>query len=283
MPLIEYTCLVEDTEAIHVIRPDESGANDNQYVIIFEGVRDWSLACISGDWEWASITECMSMSASYLADPAGPRTKTFAVGSRARWRSPEADHCIGAEVQMAKILPSSGDSYGRLTIKLDSSAQEPFFRAHGWKGIDDRTFRIYRKDEELERIGRLFQRLEEASYEPIFTSSINSWFMPWHLKDTSDLAWLAMAETQRRSVEHIREHCPAGFSKFWLESITDFELPGTALCPRCGGYFARPINERWKKTCLGCYQNNNPTSYTREQISAASIVKPWLVAEKDMG
>lgn len=157
MPRIEYTCLVEETEAIHVIRPDESGANDNQYVIIFEGARDWSLACITGDWEWESISECMSMSADYLADPAGPRTKTFAVGSSARWRTPEADRCVGAEVRMAKILPSSGDSYGRLTIKLDSNAQEPFFRAHRWRGIDDRTFRIYRKDEELERMGAYFK------------------------------------------------------------------------------------------------------------------------------
>lgn len=57
MPLIEYTCLVEASEAIHVIKPDEPGANGNQYVLIFEGVRDWSLACITGDWEWQSVAE----------------------------------------------------------------------------------------------------------------------------------------------------------------------------------------------------------------------------------
>lgn len=106
--------------------------------------------------------------------------------------------------------------------------------------------------------------------------------MPWHLRGSTGPAWLAMAETQRRSVEHIKEHCPEGFSKFWLESITDFELPTTALCPKCDGYFARPIDEPWKKICLGCYLNNTPTSYTREQILAAGIVEPWLMAETDV-
>lgn len=281
MPLIEYTCLVEGSEAIHVIKPDQDGANDNQYVLIFEGARDWSLACISGDWEWQSVTECMSMAACYLADPAGPRTKTVAVGSKAHARAPEADFCIGAELQMAKVPPSSGDTYGRLTIKLEQDSQEPFFRARSWKGMDDRTFRLYRTDEELERLGRLFQRHEEASYEPVFTSTINDWFMPWHLRVDSSLAWLALPEIMQQSVEHVREQCPAGFSKFWLESIMALELPSTILCPRCAAYFPRPTNERWKKVCRGCYRNQVPTSYTREQISAVSIVKPWLSAEKD--
>jgi hypothetical protein len=281
MPLIEYTCLVEGSEAIHVIKPEQPGANNNQYVLIFEGVRDWSLACITGDWEWQSVTECMNMAADYLADPAGARTKAFAVGSRAHARAATSDFWIGAELQMAKVLPSSGDTYGRLTIKLEQDSQEPFFRAHSWRGMDDRTFRIYRKDEELERLGRLFQRLEEASYEPVFTSTINDWFMPRHLRANSSLAWLALAEIQQQSVKHIREQCPAGFSKFWLESIAALELPSTALCPKCAAYFPRPINERWKKVCLGCYVNQNPTSYTREQISAASIVKPWLSAQNN--
>jgi hypothetical protein len=46
MPVIEYTCLAEGDEVLHVIKPAESGANDNQYVVIFENARDWSLACI---------------------------------------------------------------------------------------------------------------------------------------------------------------------------------------------------------------------------------------------
>ncbi|WP_313031947.1 hypothetical protein [Massilia alkalitolerans] len=276
MPFIEYTCLVEGSEALHVIKPDEPGANDNQYVLIFEGIRDWSLACITGDWEWQSVVERMNMAASYLAATDGPRTKTFAVGSMARTRAPEADFCVGAELQMAKILPSSGDTYGRLTIRLEKDSQEPYFRAHSWKGMDDRTFRIYRKDNELERLGRLFQRLDEASFEPVFTTAINDWFIPWRLRDPSSLAWLALPEIQQRCIGHIRESCPAGFSKFWTESIAALELPCAAQCPKCKAYFPRRVNERWRKVCLGCYRDEMPTSFTREQISAASIITPWL-------
>jgi hypothetical protein len=278
MPVIEYTCLVEGDEVLHLIKPTEPDANDNQYVVIFENARDRSLACITGDWEWESVAGCMSLSADFLADPEGPKSKTFAVGGLSRVRALRESFLIGAELRVAKVSPPSGDSYGRLTLRLDTDAQEPIFVAKKWRGIDDRTFRIYRTDEEFERLGRLFQRLEEASFEPVFTSSINDWFMPSHLCERGGLAWLASAERFQRSVEHILEICPAGFAGFWEEAIGDFELPDTAQCPKCKGLFARLVNERWRKICLGCYRDSTPTSYTREQIAEASHVKPWLKA-----
>jgi hypothetical protein len=186
---------------------------------------------------------------------------------------------IGAELRMAKATPSSGDSHGRLTLRLDTVAQEPFFCATRWRGIDDRTFRIYRTDEEFERLGRLFQRLEEASFEPVFTSSRNDWFMPSHLQESGDLAWLAMTDRLQHSAQHILENCPAGFARFWEVALGDFELPDTAQCPKCKGFFPRPTDERWRKICLGCYRDSKPTSYTREQIAEAGNVKPWRQAQ----
>lgn len=278
MPVIEYTCLAEGDEVLHLIKPTEPGANDNQYVVIFENARDWSLACITGDWEWEAVAESMSLSANFLADPEGPKSKTFAVGGLSRNRALKESFLVGAELRMAKAAPSSGDSYGRLTIRLDTVAQEPFFVSRRWRGIDDRTFRIYRTDEEFERLGRLFQRLEEASFEPVFTSSINDWFMPYHLRERGDLAWLVTAERLQRSAEHILEYCPAGFARFWEVAIGDFELPDTAQCPKCKGFFPRSANERWRKICLGCYRDSKPTSYTHEQIAEAGNIKPWLEA-----
>lgn len=278
MPVIEYTCLAEGDEVLHLIKPTEPGANDNQYVVIFENARDCSIACITGDWEWEAVAECMSLSADFLADPEGPKSKTFAVGGLSRAWAQREIFLIGAELRMAKISPSSSDSHGRLTLRLGTEAQEPFFVATRWKGIDDRTFRIYRTDAEFERLGRLFQRLEEASFEPVFTSSINDWFMPSHLLARGDLQWVASPERFQRSVEHIREICPAGFARFWEEAFGDFELPVAAQCPKCEGFFPRAVDERWRKICLGCYRNSTPTSYTRAQIAEAGNVKPWLKA-----
>lgn len=236
------------------------------------------MPAFTGDWEWDAVAECMSMSADFLADPEGPKSKTFAVGGLSRAQALKESFLVGAELRMAKASPSSGDAYGRLTLRLDTVAQEPFFVARRWRGIDDRTFRIYRTDEEFERLGRLFQRLEEASFEPVFTSSINTWFIPHHLWERGDLAWLASAERLQRSAEHIHENCPAGFARFWQVAIGDFELPDTAQCPKCNGFFPRPADERWRKICLGCYRDSKPTSYTQEQITEAGNIKPWLEA-----
>ena len=276
MTVIEYCCLVEGSESLHVIRPQSAGANNNQYVLIFEGARDWSLFTASGDWEYEAVSHCLGKAADHLADSNSSRTGSFSVGSLARWRREDGGYAVGAEVSVAKIDPVSGDRLGRFTIRLGHDAQEPFIRARTWSGIDDRTFRIYRTDEEMVFLGRLLQRLESASYEIVFESDRNDWFMPDAFRFGGDLGLLARESKVRISREHIADVCPGGFVKFWLALMDEIELPDVAQCLNCKGFFPRPEGKTWLKWCLGCYRKTAPTSYSLSEIDSRSTMASWL-------
>lgn len=275
MTVIEYCCLVEGSETVHVLRPQLTGANDNQYVLIFQGARDWSLLGLVGDWEYASVWRCLDMAANRLADDAARRTGTFAVGSLAR--GPLAsEHAVGAEVSFAKVAPDSGDMFGRFTIRLADDAQAPFMFSRKWRGIDDRTFRIYRTDAELALIGRLLQRLDDAYFEPVLESRRSAWCMPSCFNSLDNLEQLAMTEKVGICKEHITEMSPGGFINFWLALFDGLELPYVAKCPDCKGLFSRRTDQQRRKKCLGCYRRTKPTTYSQADIDNAAVIAPWL-------
>ncbi|WP_426320481.1 hypothetical protein [Pseudoduganella sp. R-43] len=283
--LIEYCCLVEGSETLHLIRPQENGANDNQYVFIFEGISDRAVLCLIGDWEFESVMHCFEAAGTYLTEPAGPSRKTFSVGSLARAGSSEEGFAVGAKVAIEKATSRTNDSTGRFTLTIADDAQTPFIQARRWKGIDDRTFRINRTDVEFERIGRLFGRLESATFDVIFETTTRSWFLPSFLITPSEhhtfLGALALESQLRGCISHINEICPSGFSSIWTTALSELQSFESAKCVCCDGYFARNIGEKWKKKCIGCFYGNPPTSHTEEEIANASIVKPWLLTLKD--
>jgi hypothetical protein len=276
MIAIEYCCLVEGSESLHVIRPQLDGANDNQYVFIFEGARDWSLITLIGDWEYEAVSHCLAAAANNLLDNEDRRTSSVAVGSLARWGRMKEEHFVGAEVSFAKIAPASGDMFGRFTIKLDEDAQTPFVLARKWRNINDRTFRIYRTDAELMRIARLLKRLEQASFDPVLESEQNDWFIPNWVRFGGTLDALALRRRLLTCRDHIAEVCPGGFSKFWLELLDGLELPDITRCPNCEKYFTRRVEDTWWKICLGCYHGNASTSHTKSEIDSAVAITPWL-------
>lgn len=276
MFLVEYCCLVEESETLHVLRPQLAGANDNQYVLIFEGERDWSLITLIGDWEYEAVSSCLAGAANQLGENEERRISSMAVGSLARWGRLKDDYAVGAEVSFAKIATNSGDMFGRFTIRLADDAQTPFVRARKWRGINDRTFRIYRTDSELTRIGRLLQRLEAASFDPVLESDQNDWFIPNWVKFGGDLQALARRRKARICKDYIAEVCPGGFSKFWLALFDEFKLPDIAKCPNCKKYFPRAVDDTWWKICHGCYSGKGSTSHTKAEIDSAVELAHWL-------
>lgn len=276
--VVEYCCLVDASESLHVLRPQLAGANDNQYVIIFQGERDWSLLALTGDWEYAAVSHCLSLATNMLVGRDAPRTGSYAVGSLARGRNSDAGHMVGAEVSVAKVAPASGDMFGRLTIRLGEDAQPPYLRARRWSGIDDRTFRIYRTDAELAKIGRLLLRIEEAQFEPVFESDHNAWFMPDVFRRGSAFALesLVMSKNLHICKQHVRDVCPSGFSEFWLALFCELDLPELARCPSCKGFFSRPTGQTWRKICFGCYRGEAPSAFQKSEIDSVAVIAPWL-------
>lgn len=274
--LVEYCCLVDGSESLHVLRPHEAGGNDSQYVFIFQGERDWSLLALVGDWEYEAVSRCLTKAANILVGSDTPLTGHFAVGSLARARDVDSGFVVGADVSVAKVAPASGDMFGRFTIRLGADAQVPYLRARRWSGIDDRTFRIYRTDVELARIGRLLQRLDYADFDTVFQSDQNAWFMPNALYHGGALESLVVAKNVMFCKQHILDVCPSGFAEFWLAFFESLDVPEVAKCPHCKGFFSRPTGQAWRKACLGCYGGKTSSAFSKFQIENAVLASPWL-------
>ncbi|WP_426167444.1 hypothetical protein [Pseudoduganella sp. R-34] len=280
--LIEYCCLVEGSEALHVLRPREPGANDNQHVLVFQGARDWALLCLNGDWEYEAAMHCLCLAAGYLAEGDGTRRKSFSVGSYSKAGVPQARFAVGAKVEVARGEENYG-SLGRLSIRLADDAQQPFQRTGTRSGISDLNFSVNRTNEELSQIGKLISRLAQASFEPVFESARNDWFVPHFLDEVLErfpisLDALAHGGRVLNATAHIAEVCPAGFSSLWLDALSEIPTFEVATCLDCEGYFPRRLGQKWMKQCIGCHGGNPATAFNKEALDGANRVEPWLVA-----
>lgn len=280
--LIEYCCLVEGSEALHVLRPQEPGANDNQYVLAFQGARDWALLCLNGDWEYEAAMHCLCLAAGYLAEEDETRRKSFSVGSYAKAGVHQARFAVGAKVEVVRGDENYG-SLGRLSIRLADDAQPPFQRTGTRSGICDLNFSVVRSSGELSQIGKLISRIEQTSFEPVFESARNDWFVPRFLDEVLErfpISLDAVAHGGRvlNAKAHIAEICPAGFSSLWLDALSEIPTFEVATCLDCEGYFPRRLGQKWMKQCIGCHGGNSSTAVNKEALDGANHVEPWLIA-----
>lgn len=275
MLVIEYACLVDGEIALHIAKPTETGANDNQYVLIFERKDNVAAACFVGDWEFESVMHCFERATEYLMAPDEHLSRKFGQTKTKVDEGWELSSLIDATVEIIKTSDKS-EHLRRLTIKLPFEAQQPVFWAAKWAGIDDRTFRIYVTDEELRSIGRLFQRFKEATFEPIMTSSITNWFTE-PLLSTDSVRQLAYPERVTHAIDHILNECPAGLASHWIKLFDRVHRPVRSRCASCRNYFlVEPADAKWKTRCRGCHFGELPTSFTKDQIEAAGRGEPWL-------
>jgi hypothetical protein len=272
---IEYACLVDGTLSLHIAKPQLAGSNSNQYTLIFEQKSDTAIACIVGDWEYASFTACLIRFGEYITQNSIPSSKRIAVGG-----SGDAEFFIPATLELRR--PSDGGLF-RLTISFDSTAQQPHLHSlyqRRASKVDsahrERTFRLYLQESELISLANILTRLDDTAYEPIIESSCTDWFYPAQMQKTYPVAFSVALRTRlQKASDYISATMPKGISVPWVLFLSNISTPTIHQCPKCDRYF--PASAKWQKVCHGCYTRGRSSGITHEEIEGASAIYPWLL------
>ncbi len=261
---IDYLCLVEEGVELHLATPDNSESNSNQYLVHFDGLKDYahspSTIAIVGDWEYDTFIKCLSLAREYIESGAPQLRKTFCTKN--------------TDVVSLEIFKKA-DQPNKLRLKFVFGEQIPEINGAWWRGIKECEFAFYVSLDELQKIGKIIARLddEDMDYDEILVSSREDWVCPTQLSHPEDLVGIDKLLEQAKGI--ISSVAPSGILSPWLSLLErvcayDFEV-GT--CVTCSGVFARDF--KWKKQCLGCYTVGKPTAKSKEYVDALSI-QPWL-------
>jgi len=261
---IECLCLVEKGIELYIVRPeyDGCGSNRSQYFICFKGLGDYvdftpSIAIV-GSWEYDSFLKCLSLSTNYIKSGSPNLRKIFN-------DQDEFAFLLSFEISKKRDCPD------KIRFKFTFEQNVPVSVGADWSNKGNHIFAFYVSAEELAKIGTLLERLDHylnsnIAFDFFLNSSSEYWLIPSQLIEENDyVKKLSILDFAKKEIGNIAK---CGVAPIWiefLERVYSYRLE-IVVCPCCDGKFVRKKIYPWKKKCLGCYLDEEPTAIQQSDI-----------------